>query len=113
MEVSINAKKILRGRTTRFGLVHAGRKERGKVDTTVYGIATIVSSSFSTASTIAWCTSMSTWDQIGGENRRIVGLLVQTMKKASEQSPTHTREGTFQTREFSSSAGDDAAMGGM
>ncbi|KAJ5197557.1 hypothetical protein N7449_008036 [Penicillium cf. viridicatum] len=93
-----------------MGLVHAGRTERGKTDTTVYGISTdsVTFNFYRINERSKWCSKVLTWGYTLEENKEIVGLLLTIMKLASSQSPQHSREPT--NRQFSSSAGEDVPM---
>ncbi|KAJ5310797.1 uncharacterized protein N7443_003258 [Penicillium atrosanguineum] len=97
-----------------MGLVHAGRKERGREDTTVYGIATdcIKLFFYQVNDSSKWCSTILIWGQTEKEDETIVAMLLRIMKLAPNQSPTHTRENTSQSHQFSSSAGEDIPMQG-
>ncbi|KAJ6111558.1 hypothetical protein N7523_007619 [Penicillium sp. IBT 18751x] len=95
-----------------MGLVHAGRIERGKADTTVYGISTdsIRFNFYRISQSGKWCSKTLIWGFSSEDNEAIVCVLLQIMALASSQSPMHTREPTSHDRQFSSSAGEDATM---
>ncbi|KAJ5796224.1 uncharacterized protein N7518_004764 [Penicillium psychrosexuale] len=95
-----------------MGLVHAGRIERGKIDTTVYGISTdsVTFNFYRINKSSKWCSKALIWGYTLEENKTIVLLLLTIMDLASSQSPGHSREPTSHDRQFSSSAGEDVLM---
>ncbi|KAJ5426323.1 hypothetical protein N7465_001393 [Penicillium sp. CMV-2018d] len=91
-----------------MGLVHAGRIERGKGNTTVYGIST--DSMTFNFYRINERSKTLTWGYTNEENHNIVCLLLQLIDLASAQSPAHTREPSSHHHQFSSSVGEDIRM---
>ncbi|OQD67956.1 hypothetical protein PENPOL_c003G06969 [Penicillium polonicum] len=94
-----------------MGLVHAGRIERGKGNTTVYGISTdsMTFNFYQINERSKWYSKTLTWGYTNEENHTIVHLLLQLIDLASAQSPAHTREPSSR-HQFSSSAGENIAM---
>jgi hypothetical protein len=99
-----------------IGLVHSGRIERHKQDTTVYGISTdsITFNLYRINRQSKWCSKTWTWGYTDRENKEIIGRLLKIFSEASEQSPVDV---TTRRHHISSSAGDDkpldVAMGGV
>ncbi|KAJ5824706.1 hypothetical protein N7447_007046 [Penicillium robsamsonii] len=92
-----------------MGLVHASRIERGKTNTTVYGISTdsVTFNFYRINQSSKWCSRTMTWGYTLEENETIVRLLLTIIDLASSQSPQHSHEHNSHDRQFSSSAGED------
>ncbi|CEJ55196.1 hypothetical protein PMG11_01465 [Penicillium brasilianum] len=92
-----------------IGLVHSGRLEREKEDTTVYGISSdsYTFNFYRISETSKWCKKPMIWGQSKAETREIIGYLLTIFHETSTQSPVDPGRSR---RQFSSSAGDDEAM---
>ncbi|OOQ81957.1 hypothetical protein PEBR_40913 [Penicillium brasilianum] len=92
-----------------MGLVHSGRLEREKENTSVYGISSdsYTFNFYRISETSKWCKKPMIWGQSKAETKKIIGYLLTIFKETSMQSPVDPGRSR---RQFSSSAGDDEAM---
>lgn len=92
-----------------IGLFHAGRLERRKQDTTVYGISSDGSTFifYRISEDSKWCKKPKIQGQSKAENMDIIGCLLSIFSETSAQSPM---DSMIPQRQFSSSAGDEESM---